>query len=166
MLKRLLSILILLLSFSFIGCSEEEPKKDINQIYQIVQEYYRDIEIGKYSEALDYIDYSNDNTKESDEAWLNQNKSKYSIKYWKEGTLVGCEYSSKENLYRIISAITIDDKINNIYKSVNESVYLKNINGKYMIVHIASSDLQVGNRSSSNSSDWTTTSDQEYHAIQ
>lgn len=165
--RILLVILLLLVSFSFGGCNEnrgilEESKKDLLSIKYTVQQYYLTLEQRKYSEALNYIEYINDDTKENDELWLSKSAGQYSIKFSKQsGNIVGYEYSPKVRQYRVITVVEVENKIDGQRKQINESIYLKKVNGNYKIMHISSEDMRLSHRGSSISTNWTEIYDKE-----
>jgi hypothetical protein len=156
---------ILLLTFLFLSClflcscanqsrPASDPKKDLMGVKVIVQQYYINLEKMKYSESLEYIDYNNFSLKQDEINWLEQNKSYYKILFSNGsiGNIVGYEYSPQAKKYRVISSFAYSVNGKEFY--INESVYLKKINGKYKIIHISSSDKFLNKRSNSNSLKW------------
>lgn len=168
---KLLAILLILVSLSFSGCSKknyalEEATKDLSLIKHTVQQYYLALEQGKYNEALNCVEYVNDNTKEDDELWLTKNEGQYSIEFSKRGNVVSHEYSPEAEQYRVITVIGVENKIDGQNKDINEAIYLKKIEGTYKIMHISSEDMKLNHRSSSRSTNWSEVYDKKkYNTI-
>lgn len=149
----------LFLCFLLFGCTKQEkiinnPKDDLMTIKVTVQQYYINLEKMKYAEALKYVRYNDASLKQEETNWLEQNKNIYKILFSNnpDGRIVGYDYSPSAKQYRVISHITYEFNRKRI--AINESIYLKKVNGVYKIIHISSNDMFLKKRCSSASAGW------------
>ncbi|MCX7883601.1 MAG: hypothetical protein N2448_00990 [Caloramator sp.] len=153
--KKLFLLLIICINLTFAACInikknsiKDEGNKDIQIVENIVNTYYISIHDKKYEDALNIIDFENDNSKKNSLFyWLNENSKLYNIgPPDKPNKLIQeIDYSHKLKQYRIVCLVrcTYKDKD----KDINEYIYIRKTRKNYKIVYIESSDENIKYRS-------------------